>query len=38
MRKSRFREEQIIGVLQEGEAGVAAKELCRQDGIGDQTY
>jgi putative transposase len=25
-------------VLQEGEAGVAAKEVCRQHGICDQTY
>jgi len=38
MKKSRFREEQIIGVLKEGEAGVAVKDLCRKQGICEQTY
>ena len=38
MKQSRFREEQIIGVLKEGEAGVPVKELSRKHGICDQTY
>jgi len=37
MKKSRFSEEQIIGILKEHQAGLSALELCRKYGISDAT-
>jgi putative transposase len=38
MKKSRFSEEQIIGVLKEHQAGLPVSELCRRHGISDATF
>ena len=38
MKRSRFSEEQIIGILKERQAGLGAKELCRKHGISDATF
>jgi putative transposase len=38
MRKSRFSDEQIIGILKEHQAGIGAAELCRKHGISDATF
>ncbi|MBF6600039.1 MAG: transposase [Dehalococcoidia bacterium] len=37
MRKSKYTEEQIVGVLKEHEAGAQTAELCRRRGISQQT-
>jgi putative transposase len=38
MRTSRFSAEQIVGILKEHEAGAAMAELCRRNGISQQTF
>ena len=38
MKRKRFTEEQIIGVLKEGEAGLAVADLLREHGISQGTY
>ena len=38
MKRSRFSEEQIIGILKERQAGVTAADLCRKHGVSDATF
>lgn len=38
MRKSKFGESQIMGILAEGEAGLPVGEVCRKHGISGAAY
>ena len=38
MKRSKFSEEQIIGVLREQEAGATTAEVCRRHGISSATF
>ena len=38
MKRSRFTEEPIIGILKEHQAGLSAADLCRKHGINDATF
>jgi putative transposase len=38
MKRSRFTEEQVIGILKEPQAGMSAADLCRKHGISDATF
>jgi putative transposase len=38
MKRSRFSEEQIIGILKEQEAGAVTADVCRRHGISNATF
>jgi putative transposase len=38
MKKSRFSEEQIIGILAEQESGIKVSEVCGKHGMSDPTF
>ena len=38
MKRSRFSEEQIIGILKEHEAGIPTAELCRKHGMSSASF
>jgi putative transposase len=38
MKKSKFSEEQVVGILREGPSGMAVKDLCAKHNISEPTY
>ena len=38
MKRKRFKEEQIIAILKEAEAGVPVKDLCRKHGVSESSF
>ena len=38
MKRSRFTDDQVIGILKEHEVGISAADLCRKHGISDATF
>jgi len=38
MRRSKYKEEKIIQILKEAEAGAKTADLCRRHGISEQTF
>ncbi len=38
MKRSRFTEEQIIGILQEQESGMKTADVCRRHGVSQATF
>ena len=38
MKKSRYKEEQIIAVMKEVDAGAKLQDVCRRLGVSEQTY
>ena len=38
MKRSRFSEEQVIGILKEHQSGATAADLCRKHGVSDATF
>lgn len=38
MKKSRYSEEQVVGILREAQGGMTVKEVCAKHNISEQTY